>query len=376
MTFATITTPPPTAVATPRTAFIDEIRVVLTGLVILHHTAIAYGGSGGWYWREQPNASSTVLLLFNATNQTYFMGFFFLLAGYFTPPSYDRKGARRFLVDRFVRLGLPLLAYFFVLSPFTMALAHTSEGRPLLVEWWRMMAKRTFEPGPLWFAEALLIFSLAYVGWRRLFPCSPGASPGWPNAARLWFAAFATAALSFVIRLRVPVGENIAWLQLGYFPAYIVLFSFGCHASGTRLLEDVPWSRLKPWLWVSAVAWLTLPFVLALPHGGGHFEGGWSWLALFYALWDPLVAWGVIGAYLYWFQRRKLESSRTAARIARSAYAAYIVHPPVIVGLCLLAKSLSAPPLLKFVLVGAGACLASFSLGAVALRIPGARRVL
>jgi len=35
------------------------------------------------------------------------MGFFFLLAGYFTPRSLERKGYGHFLCDRFLRLGLP-----------------------------------------------------------------------------------------------------------------------------------------------------------------------------------------------------------------------------------------------------------------------------
>src|SRR5262249_28734852 len=97
-----------------RNRSIDHLRVLLTALVILHHTAIAYGGSGGWYWREEPNGSKPLLVLFNATNQSYFMGFFFLLAGYYTPGPFDRKGAGRFLADRFLRLGLPLLGYFFI----------------------------------------------------------------------------------------------------------------------------------------------------------------------------------------------------------------------------------------------------------------------
>ena len=54
------------------------MRIVLTALVILHHVALVYGGSGGWYWREQPGASSPILAMFNAINQAFFMGFFFL----------------------------------------------------------------------------------------------------------------------------------------------------------------------------------------------------------------------------------------------------------------------------------------------------------
>ncbi|MGB8379965.1 MAG: hypothetical protein WCG47_01735 [Dermatophilaceae bacterium] len=35
------------------------------------------------------------------------LGLLFLLAGYFVPPAYDRKGPRRFLRKRWSRLGVP-----------------------------------------------------------------------------------------------------------------------------------------------------------------------------------------------------------------------------------------------------------------------------
>jgi len=59
-------------------------------LVVLHHTAITHGASGGWFYHELPSsgkASSVILSLFCATNQAYFMGILFLLAGYFMPGS-------------------------------------------------------------------------------------------------------------------------------------------------------------------------------------------------------------------------------------------------------------------------------------------------
>ncbi|MGB7546700.1 MAG: hypothetical protein WBM14_03045, partial [Terracidiphilus sp.] len=69
----------------PRDFYIDRLRSVMVALVILHHTAITYGAIGGWFWHEvQPSRapSSILLILFCTTNQAYFMGFFFLLAGY------------------------------------------------------------------------------------------------------------------------------------------------------------------------------------------------------------------------------------------------------------------------------------------------------
>src|SRR5580704_10042042 len=81
-----------TRVATrSRTTFIDNLRVALTVLVIFQHAGITYGAFGAWYYHELPEGSSLGLSLFCVVNQAFFMGFFFLIAGYFTPGAFDRK---------------------------------------------------------------------------------------------------------------------------------------------------------------------------------------------------------------------------------------------------------------------------------------------
>src|SRR5580692_3615096 len=114
-----------------RDFYIDRLRSAMVALVILHHTAITYGAIGGWFWREiEPSSapSSVLLVLFCTTNQAYFMGFFFLLAGYFTPASLDRKGYKQFILDRFIRLGIPILAFGLILGPLTAALVTSAQG--------------------------------------------------------------------------------------------------------------------------------------------------------------------------------------------------------------------------------------------------------
>ena len=127
-----------------RNGGIDALRAATTLLVVLHHTAITYGAIGGWFYKETPtdrSVSSMLLVFFCTLNQPWFMGLFFLLAGYFTPAALRAKGPWRYLRDRLVRLGLPLLVLGFVLGPVTIALAHTALGRPfvntLLVLWRR-----------------------------------------------------------------------------------------------------------------------------------------------------------------------------------------------------------------------------------------------
>lgn len=366
---------PISTAAAPRSAAIDHLRILLTALVIFHHVAIAYGGSGGWYWREQPNASNVYLLMFNAINQAYFMGFFFLLAGYYTPRSYERKGARRFLADRLVRLGVPLLIYFFVLAPLTVALARTSRGFPFWRGWWEMSRFGVFGPGPLWFAEALLFFAAGYVAWRRLRP-APSRVNALPGVRTLVLTAFGLGGISFLVRLVIPVGREFAWMQLGYFPCYLYLFAAGCAAGWTGLLEKIDFPTVRPWMAISLVTIATLPFAVFFRMGKGAFEGGWNANALYYALWDPFVAWGVILGLLWAAQTYWARPNGFTAWLARNAYGAYIVHPPVVVGLSVGAAAWKLSPSGKFVLVGAAACVGSFLIAGVLGAAPGARKIL
>jgi glucan biosynthesis protein C len=101
--------------AKPRTRlfYLDNLRIYLTILVVLHHAALAYGGAGNWSVKDPAvdDISPIFLFFFNAVNQSYFMSAFFLLAGYFTPRSFERKGSKQFLIDRMIRLGIPIVIY-------------------------------------------------------------------------------------------------------------------------------------------------------------------------------------------------------------------------------------------------------------------------
>jgi len=158
-----------------RDFYIDCLRSAMIALVVLHHTAITYGASGGWFYHELRSSatpSSVILSLFVTTNQAYMMGILFLLAGYFTPGSLERKGYARFLSDRFLRLGLPLLAFGLILGPLTVAMVTTAEGKGFWPSFVWLWNHGEFINGPLWFVQALLMFSLAYCVWRAWFGAS------------------------------------------------------------------------------------------------------------------------------------------------------------------------------------------------------------
>ncbi|MGA9669728.1 MAG: acyltransferase family protein [Terracidiphilus sp.] len=371
-----------------RDFYIDRLRSVMTMMVILHHTAITYGAPGGWFWTElKPSSapSSLLLTLFVATNQAYFMGFFFLLAGYFTPASLERKGYVRFICDRFLRLGLPLLAFGLFLGPLTAAIVTNAQGHGFWPTFNSLWQHRNFINGPLWFAQALLIFILAYCAWRPLLGSPLTASDRKPTPVpsfRWWlFSALAVGVAALAIRQFVPVGQNVFGLQLGYFAGYIFLFALGIAAWRHDWLRQLEWKQARTWIIGLLVTWPCMPLAIVVARalygpGKSNFSDGLSWPAIVYALWEPFVAWGLIAGWLLLFRDHMNQPSAFWTWLNRRAYAVYIIHPPVLVGIALLLHAWAAPALVKFGVVGLLACIATWLLADPLVRIPGVRHVV
>ena len=401
------------------TLYLARLRLAATGLVVAHHTAITYGGSGGWYYREVPtsgSAGSIVLTLFCSINQAFFMGLFFLIAGYLTPAALARKGARQFLIDRLWRLGLPLLVFGLVIGPMTIALAGTGRGLAMPANWQTLVAAHHYEPGPLWFCQALLLFALGAVLWQALSAKAqtPASSTQVPAAYRAsdacatnsatatsatfaapakspmgadlpqpwtwWVSALAVGTAAFAIRLFWPVGTSSVGMQWGYFASYAFLFALGVRAWPGRWLERLPAEQVRRWRWVMRLALPVLPTTgLAMGALRGeviHFEGGWTLPAAVYAFWEPLVAWGLIAALLQRFRLRHNQPHVRWDALCPQAFAAFVVHAPVLVAISLALQGWVAPPLIKFAVVAPAAFGLSLVVGAALRRVPGVARVL
>ena len=375
---------PSRAGANGRNGGMDALRAAVTLLVVFHHTAITYGAIGGWYYKEIAPSNSPgalLLILFCTVNQAWFMGLFFLLAGYYTPPAYDRRGTAGFVRERLLRLGVPLAVYFLLLHPITVALAQTANGRSFIHVFNYLFSHGRFEPGPLWFAQALLIFTSAWLLWRLATnPVPPASKRPFPSDAALLVAAGLTGSMAFLLRLVWPVGSNISFLQLGYFASYVALFVAGCAAADGRWLERIPEPQTTTWLRVAFIGLPMFPAVgLLAPHLpwlAGKAEGGWNLQALTYAFWEPVVAWGFILGLLSLFQRRLAHLSGIWPSLARRAFLIYIIHPPILVGVALAWRDIAAPALVKFLVTGSIACAFCYLAAGLLLRLPGVARIV
>lgn len=374
----------------PRLGYIDNLRILLSILVILHHLAIGYGAAGDWYYNEDGVGlvSAVIMTLFVAVNQAFFMGFFFLIAGYFTPTSFDRKGLGAYVADRLKRLGIPMVLFAVLINPPLIYALVVHDG--FQGSLWQFLPHyvenlNSLGVGPLWFVEALLIFSLFYALWRLLIRSS--ALPAQedrkaPGNGTIALFALALGLVTFVVRFWLPVDFWLEpfHLQLAHFPQYITLFVLGIIAYRRNWLAGFATAQGKLWRCI-ALAMVPLFLVLAVAGGaleGGLdlFKGGLHWQALAYAIWEQFVCAAMIVTLLTWFRTRLNDQGTLGRKISAAAYAVYIFHAPVIILLALALSGVGLDPALKFVLVAPVAVTLCFVVGHLIKKLPLVKSIL
>jgi len=369
-----------------RAYYIDRLRVLLTMLVIFHHSAIAFGASGGWYYVSSQTTSGLtqmILSLVMAIDQAFFMSFFFFISAFLMPASFERKGFGKFMKDRLIRLGIPLAVYTLLINPCLIYGIHKYVGREtgsFLNFIWTIDTKYP-GPGPMWFVLTLLIFETTY-GLIRHF--SSGEKPKksvktLPSATQIGLFILGTGVLAFLVRMFYPVGKNFFGLQFGYFVLYIAMYILGIVANRNNWKERLTLQQARPWFIVSLVAIPVVAVALALsnsPEAMNNFSGGMNLQALTYALWEPIVCVGFCFFLLMYFRLKRNNPDQFVLGLSADSYTAYIIHPLFVVGFTFLSEQLAIPPLtrLAFVLIlGIPACLLAARL---IRKIPGIKRVL
>ncbi len=358
--------------------YVDNIKIFLTVLVILHHAFVTYGAPGGWYYTEKTASLSGLLLmtLLVSINQSFFMGFFFFLSSYFIRSSYATKGEKKFTANRLSRLGIPLAFYSFILSPLISYIVYYfANGEHASLFRYLVSFDGWIDFGVLWFVAALLIFTLLYVTVMSVNKKLFSANLPKPTIRKILFLAIAIAVMTFWVRIVFPVGLVLQPLgfQLGHFAQYIVLFLLGILASNNNWLHHFFYkhsSRL--FIFLMALVLLFPVFYIIkvkLNFPVEWYSGGFHWQSLLYSVWEQAIGCSIIAILLSFAKQRWNRTSVFLSKLSRCAFAVYIFHPLVLVSLSVAFKSLAIDPALKLLLVAPLAVLLSFGLASLLLRI-------
>jgi glucan biosynthesis protein C len=373
------------AAAPQRTPAFDYLRAFVIGLVVLHHAIMAYctGGqvaeAGQYMQSSAPIVDTAQWEGFNwmvVVNDSFFMPLMFLLSGLFVQTSLARKGLRRYLGDRLMRLGIPLVVGILAIVPLAYYASYLQSGgaRDFGAFWLHMVTAGPWPSGPIWFVGALLVIDAvcalllshekAGAGMRRLSARLDRLSPTG------WFAIFlALSALAYLPALLV-LGPSL-WLTAGPFGVqasriglYAFYFVAGALVGADRLAAGFG----RRWLRWPLLAALATALFLAL-HGATLPAVARGAVML---LFSAAAAAGLLALAV----RFGAQQTAVGRSLGANAYGIYLAHYPIV--LWIQYGLLHAPldPVAKGLLVLVTGFGASWLAASLLRRVPGVARVV
>ncbi len=366
----------------PRLIFLDNIKVLFTVLVIFQHTRVTYNGDGWWYYIEpyKEDLISTIFFLtltsIGGLLQASLLGLFFLMGGYFTPKSYDRKGVSSFWKERLRRLGIPLLLYSVIVNPimyYTLGALGIEpwSSNPRMQDSFLDYYLSNFESlesfirfltdyGPMWFLFVLLILTAVYTLWRQITKSAsvqqyiPKEFPI-PRYIYLLLFAFGLGFVTYLVRISFSIDNRPLGIPIGFLFQYLMMFSVGVIALRYNWFEKMTRDHVKAWSITMASAFVLVylyGFIfLGVDADFSVFMGGSSLAAFIWAMAESIVCVGMIFVLIPIFYAKYNHQGTLMHNLSDSAFHMYLIHPPILVLVGLAFASIPLIPIVKFAIV-------------------------
>ncbi|MFH1081592.1 MAG: acyltransferase [Pseudomonadota bacterium] len=373
-----------------RLYYLDNLKVFLIILVITHHVGQAYGSTGGSWFYSYPGERVKLLGLFFGFNASFFMGLFFFISGYFFPPSFDRHGAHKFITDKLIRFGIPLIFAAFFMIPIIEYVKYLNYTNYIgftdfYVRHWLTFAPDTalrsgaFNFGHLWFIEHLLVYSIFYAVIRtvmqRFVPSTSIATTRQANLCVIIFYVLVLGVITHLLRTTwgFPTDRWIAFLgfiqmEPAHIPQYLSLFIFGILAYRWSFLDSITTSRNILWLVPGiGIFLITIVQLYSMGHQAAFFM--WEYK-------EALLCVGVCIGLLALFKTFFNRTGRVMQILSDNAFGAYIFHVPLVVALQYAFDPVQTGAFTLFVVVSFLSIPGSFLISILVRHIPGMKRIL
>ena len=324
-----------------RIVYIDFIKVFLTCLVVAHHAGQAYGNTGG-IWLVSDGPKLDYLRPFFFLNAAYMMGFYFFISGYFTFYSLNNKPVKRYLKDRFLRLGVPLLFFMFCIF----GILHYFLREPG-TDYFSFLADLHFKEPPLsvghlWFVASLLAYSLFYLLLVKFIKVGIQFSGNFKPWYPLLYLLFLIP-VSVWVRQAYPIDYWVTWIipiEVAHLPQYLSLFLLGALFNKTGWLQSIAPITAFSYFFLGMTLFLLKDFIFS------KFPNLWSESII-----ESFLCVGLcIG--IYSFFRMAFHNMNTFMKfLSDNSYGIYIFHLLIVVGLQIFLSNLSINTHLKFAIV-------------------------
>lgn len=370
-----------------RLHYLDNLKVFLIILVVVHHVGQAYGSTGGTWFYSYPGERVKPLVFFFLFNASFFMGLFFFISAYFLPGSFDRHGARKFVTDKFIRFGIPLAFSSLIMMPFIDYVRYVNYVDPVsfkdfyIRHWFGYGAGTAsqFTLAHLWFIEHLLIYSILYAALRTVRQrWAPSVSSVAPLRVRLWGIIAYILILGLVTDLvRNSLGFPVnrwTWflgfmlVEPAHIPQYASLFFIGILAYRRSFLESIAAPRNMLWL-VPAIGIYGATIIRLYTADYQRAFSAWEFK-------EALFCVGICIGLLALFKAFCNRTGRIMQTLSENTFGVYILHVPIVVALQYAFDPVQADAFTLFIVVSLLSIPGAFLVSFLIRLIPGMKRVL
>ena len=370
-----------------RLCYLDNLKVLLIILVIIHHVGQAYGATGGSWFYSYPGERVKPLELFFLFNASFFMGLFFFISGYFFPGSFERHGARKFIAGKFVRFGIPLVFALVLMVPIIEYLKyvnHINFKEFYIREWFGYAPDKTVHShianfAHLWFIEHLLVYSFLYAIIGTVLQKCMSSKPAFTvRQVRLYAIIPYIIILGIITNLMRTVWAFPMDRWIGFFgfiqmepahiPQYMSLFILGILAYRWSFLDSITTPRNMFWFLPGLGIYV---ITIAQLFGTGSQNAFFMWEYR-----EGLLCVGVCIGLLAFFKTYFNRTGRIMQVLSENTYGTYILHVPVVVALQYAFDPVHAGAFTLFVIVSILSIPGAFLVSFFVRLIPGVKRIL
>ncbi len=337
-----------------RLYYLDNLKVCLTVLVIMHHAGQAYGNGGDWaYTPSNPDEFMPWIWHFFSTNAAFFMGLYFFISGYFVPRSFDKQGSKQFVHKKLLRLGVPLLFMGGIIS----------------------ILSGKLEIGHMWFVESLLVFCLVYAVIRHCVSPIEKVCDSNLTIIGLLIVSLLMGVGSYFIR-QVSPQDHWIWpfgiiplpMEPAHYLQYVMMFVLGILAYRFQWLDKM--DNCTGFMALLIGAGLVIGNYLRADGAWNAFV--WQWFGIYESLMCVFISFG-----LMWFFRQSVcGTSKVWQWCAAQSYGAYVFHLILMIVLQNAVDGIWMGAFGKFLFIGIVTTILSFLLTWAVRMIPGVKRVL
>lgn len=389
--------------------FIDALRAFIIFLVVADHVAIAYALHFGDMWFVKDVNRSVIYDVIHLLIDAFHMPILFLLAGFFTLSSVQRRGVGNFMKERWIRLGIPFVLGVILLCPPQTYGKYLQQGGTL--GYWNYLIDVFFKydwyaspwgnfdypafSGDLsssgfWFLYFLMLLSIIAVLIWRFAPFVIR----WIGTISKWlvdhpipgYIAFSLVSAVLISYMELFWGSkfwigfwDIFYCRANLLPLFCLFFVFGIGLREAGYLKETAWLNRLANQWIPWTAW-TLAlciayswYCLAYYVDGAynldiviHFHQGGDWASAWPILGEagPLI-WvrTTLHGFLYTAETITLvaifykffnKGKRFWVIAGAVSYGVFIFHEPLCVWAVYFLAEASTPTWIKYLLVTFG----------------------